>query len=180
MSLHIQPPPALTGSGEAQLRQLYGYLFRLSEQLNVAMDTVTGGGAAPVVYGGASPVGEGTEGASAKDALHALIVNTAEIIRREMDELQTVLHGEYTALSQKWGLYQAQMENTVTATAEGILQQYGFAADIEALEAQAAGFSRYRVRTEGYIRQGFIDRDSAGVPVIGIAIGLLGGFLINL
>jgi hypothetical protein len=51
------------------------------------------------------------------------------------------------------------------------VQQYGFEGDIESLEAQASDFERYRISTEGFIRQGFVERDAAGVPIIGIAIG---------
>ena len=98
-------------------------------------------------------------------------MNTAQTLRSEMDRLETVLRSDYQAVSSQWGLYKEQMHNTITATAEGIVQQYGFDADIESLEARASGFERYRISTEGFIRQGFVERNEAGVPIIGIAIG---------
>ena len=36
----IETPPALTGEVEQQLKQIYSYLFRLSEALNVALDNL--------------------------------------------------------------------------------------------------------------------------------------------
>lgn len=176
MSLRVELPPALNGGSDAKLQQLYGYLFRMAEQLNVALDGISSGGgstAAAAVYKPSALAGSGTASytGEAGDELRALIVNTAEIIRSEMDALRQTLRGEYTAMSDRWGIYREQMENTITATAEAVVQQYGFAADIETLEEQAAGFSRYCTETQGYIRQGFVERDSAGVPILGIAIG---------
>lgn len=172
MNLRVELPPVLAGSSEARLQQLYGYLFRMAEQLNVAMDGLGAGGGTASNTGGSSSVRKNAEDVQDSQAeLRALIVNTAEIIRSEMDKLEATLQGRYTAISEQWGVYQEEMQNTITATAEGVLQQYGFASSIETLEEQAAGFARYRTETQGYIRQGFIERDSAGVPIIGIAIG---------
>ena len=147
---------------------LYGYLYRMAEQLNVALEALEIGGGTVQSYGITLPSQTET---GARDALQALIVNTAETIHREMDSLEQVLRSEYAAMSSQWGVYKEQMQNTITATAEGIVQRYGFSADIESLEAEAAGFERYRIATEGFIRQGFVERDEDGVPIIGIAIG---------
>lgn len=171
MSLHVEMPPALHGSGAEQLQQLYGYLFRMAEQLNVAMDGMNGSAASATVQSLASRNGNPPYTGTAGDELRALIVNTAEIIHSEMDTLEKSLRGEYTAMSDRWGIYREQMENTITATAESVVQQYGYTASIETLEEQAAGFARYCTETQGYIRQGFVERDSTGVPIIGIAIG---------
>lgn len=169
MSVRMELPPVLSGTEGARLQQLYGYLYRMAEQLNVALDglgTAAVGSTDLIAGAGSTPyAGE------ARDSLQALIVNTAEIIRSEMDILQQSLRGEYTAMSNRWGIYKEQMENTITATAEAVVQQYGYTASIETLQEQAAGFERYCTETQGYIRQGFIDRDSDGVPILGIAIG---------
>ena len=166
MSAVIEMPPVLTGAdGQA----LYRYLYRMAEQLNVALEQINGdvGGRTELLHGRETTLSQ----QNARDELQALIVNTAQIIRSEMDRLETVLRSDYAAVSNRWGLYKEQMHNTITATAEGIVQQYGFEADIESLEAQALDFERYRICTEGFIRQGFVERNEAGVPIIGIAIG---------
>ena len=159
--------PSLVAVSDPQA--LYGYLFRMAEQLNVALGEMNGSGGSPVSAGAGSALNPTEQ--SARDELKALIVNTAETLRSEMDRLETVLRSDYAAVSSQWGVYKEQMQNTITATAEGIVQQYGYDGDIEALEAQAAGFERYRISTEGFIRQGFVERNEAGVPIIGIAIG---------
>lgn len=146
---------------------VYQYLFRLSEMLNLAaeqldrtIDTKTQD---------AVPVAAMKSGASSSaQELKALIVNTATIVRKEMDELSTELHGQYTAISEEFGTYQKDLTSTITATAEGILQQYNYESRLDALDASAAGFESYKTRTEGYIRQGIIDEEN---PEIGIAIG---------
>ena len=167
MSAVIEMPPVLTGAdGQA----LYRYLYRMAEQLNVALEAVQSHGGVSLVRSvGAEAPSPAAQ--SARDELKALIVNTAQTLRSEMDRLETVLRSDYQAVSSQWGLYKEQMHNTITATAEGIVQQYGFDADIESLEARASGFERYRISTEGFIRQGFVERNEAGVPIIGIAIG---------
>lgn len=171
MSIKIETPPSLNGGAEAQLKQLYSYLYRLSENLNVALNNLpenrVGGS------GAVSSTATGNEQKSAEtyDELRSLIVSSAEITRSEMERLESRLEGSYEAISGQWGSYKEQMHSTITATARDVLQSYGFQGQIETLEAQAAGFEAYRVRSEGYIRSGFIDYDSDGVPIVGIAIG---------
>lgn len=167
MSAVIEKPPFLIGSDP---QALYSYLYRMAEQLNVALGELEGGGVDGSARLPAAPHLPAIA-QTAQDELKALIVNTAETLHREMDRLETVLRSDYAAVSNQWGVYKEQMHNTITATAEGIVQQYGFTADIESLEAQASGFAQYRISTEGFIRQGFLERNAAGVPIIGIAIG---------
>ena len=167
MSAVIEKPPFLIGSDP---QALYSYLYRMAEQLNVALGELEGGSADGSARLSAAPHLPAIA-QTAQDELKALIVNTAETLHREMDRLETVLRSDYAAVSNQWGVYKEQMHNTITATAEGIVQQYGFTADIESLEAQASSFAQYRISTEGFIRQGFLERNAAGVPIIGIAIG---------
>lgn len=177
MSISVEMPPAPIGTAEQQLRQLYGYLFRMAEQLNVAAVSVGSGGSFVKTAGSSVKAGAGTpNGTAAPDGalyeeLRALIINTAELLRKEMDTLELTLQGSFEAISSQWGVYREQMQANIVATAEGVLQSYGYDAAIEALQSQAAGFEAYRLHTEGFIRQGFIDRDANGVPIIGIAIG---------
>lgn len=165
---YMEMPPVLTGGGAEALQRLYGYLFRMAEQMNVAQAELGGTGVQALGSGaGADSLSYG----STRDQLQALIVNTAETLRREMDRLEQVLRSEYQAVSSQWGVYKEQISATITATAEGVVQQYGFASELDALSAQATEFDRYRVSTEGFIRQGFVERNEQGVPIIGIAIG---------
>lgn len=175
MSIRIETPPTLNGETEAKFSQLARYLFRLSETLNVVLSDVrlqntsgtNGSGAADGM-----PVAGGTsEKGSAYEELKALIVNTATMVRLEEKRLRDEFTSRYTAISDDWGRYQQDMSRTVEETARGVVDSYGYDASISTLAEQAAGFANYQTHTEGFIRQGFIDYDSDGVPIIGIAIG---------
>lgn len=149
---------------------VYQYLFRLSEALNLAMEQLDR--TIDTKAQDAVQVISAKNGASdSSQELKALIVSTASIIRKEMDTYQTELHGQYEAISEEFGSYQESLDATITATADGILQEYGFASRLDALDSKAAGFEQYRTKTEGFIKQGFIEYDDNGAPVIGIAIG---------
>lgn len=160
--MYMESPP-----GELTGRALYDYLFRLSEALNVAMaQTEASVQEQKEAAASISPAAK-----KANEELKSLIMNTANIVCREMDELSTQLHGQYTVISEEFGMYREELTSTITATAEGILQQYNYESRLDALDGKAAGFDSYRNRTEGYIRQGFIDYDESGMPILGVAIG---------
>lgn len=170
MSIRIETPPADT-------RQLYAYLYRLSQDLNVALNSLDAAVANQSAYrsvnAGGGESGDPTLGSlgSVYNRLRSLIINTAEVIRQEMDVLEVTLNSRYEAVSSQWGTFRESIQSTITATAAAILQELNYEGSIAALQAQAAGFSQYMVRTQGYIKSGFIDYDEQGVPIIGIAVG---------
>ena len=174
MAVKVETPPALTGEAEQQLRQVYSYLFRLSENLNVALNNLSGEGYASAVgiAGGAVNDGSGSNsdnGYSSEYAeLRSLIINTAQIVRNEMDILETELESNYEAISAEWGAYQENVKSTITATANEVIQELEYDSRIESLEAS---FSEYKIHAEGYIKSGFVEYDENNVPIIGIAIG---------
>lgn len=174
----IETPPVLNGTQEQQIRQLYGFLFRMSENLNVALNnlTVDNFASAGEYAAVANPASKGQQPGGDKTAdsyneLKALIVNTASIIQSTIDKVETTLSSKYAAISDEWGSYQENISNTIEATADGVIQRYGYDAEIRTLQELAAGFSAYQINTEGYIKQGFIDYDENNVPILGIAIG---------
>lgn len=177
MKLKVETPPNLTGSPEQQLKIVYSYLFRLSENLNVALSNLNEDNFSSAMQlsdtssNGGQGGGTGKNTAAAYNELRALVVNTAEIIRSEIDVLQIELNSQYDAISGEWGAFQENIDTTIEATATEVVQQFNYDARLETLETEAAGFSEYQVKTEGYIKSGFIDYDENGVPIIGIAIG---------
>lgn len=44
MAERVETPPSLRGTAEQQLQQLYSYLFRFAERLNVILDSLSGTG----------------------------------------------------------------------------------------------------------------------------------------
>lgn len=174
MAVKVETPPILGGTGEQQIKQVYAYLFRLAENLNVALNNLTednfSAGSPLSKYSsnnGLTESGGKTPG-QVYNELKSLIINTAEVIRHEMDLLEVSLSSEYEAISSQWGSFQESIDTKITATAESILQELNYQGQIDTV---AAEFNRYKIETSGYIKSGFIDYDENGVPIIGIAIG---------
>ena len=167
----ISPPGA---------EDLRTYLFRLAEQLNLALASLDG--ASPAVQTAQNTPGASGDPAAAQSAapataaetyaaLRSLIANTAGTVRSELVRTESGLRADYTALSDRFGALSESITDTVTATAGAVVRSLGYDAAIDTLSNRQAGFDEYRVSTEGYIRQGFIDYDEQGLPIVGIAIG---------
>lgn len=177
MSFRVETPPALRGEPEQQIALMSSYLYRLSEMLNVALNSLSTGS-----YTSATEVQAAKAGSAAKvqdtdavvasyNELRGLINNTSIYVHSEIERISTELERQYVAISNDWGTFQENISSSIEATAEGIVQSYGYDAEIQTLHDEAAGFSAYKISTEGYIRQGFIDYDENNIPIVGIAIG---------
>lgn len=179
MGIRVETPAALKGTPEQQLLQMYSYLFRLSENLNVALNSLNKDNYASATElnavngssGGSGGASGSVDLSDSYSELRSLIVNTADIVRAEMNKKTSELSSQYTAMSEEWGSYQETVTSTIETTANSIVQSYGYDAKIESLQEQASGFSEYQISTEGYIRQGFIDYDENNIPIVGVAIG---------
>ena len=180
MAIKIETPAVPKGTQEQQMRKMYSFLFRLSEKLNVALNNLTednfssatlmklnSAGSTNVVTGGSNKA----DIQKTYNELKSLIINTAKITKKEIDELYIELESNYEALSKEWGSYQENINTTITTTAESTIANYNFFSRLDALDEAIAGFSSYIVESEGYIKPGFIDKDENGVPIVGIAIG---------
>lgn len=177
MGIRIETPPGLKGTPEQQLSQMYAFLFRLSENLNVALNNLTQENytaASQIAASGVASSGHGSSIdpnlATSYNELRALINNTATVVRHEITTLENGLKDKYVATSE-WGTFQESFVSTVQNEAKAVVNGYGYDSRLTALDEEAAGFSEYQISTEGYIREGFIDYDDNGVPIIGIAIG---------
>ena len=154
-------PPALQGDEIRQLQQLYSYLYAMSEKLNAAMievDVQTKQEIRSTATGQAKTQAEGF------GTLKSLIIKTAEIVRTEMQEISTQLHGETMAVSAEVGTLEQTLDTTIRATAEGVLQDYHFSE----LVTDTNTNTFYRTQTNQYIFTGILDTNTGKV---GIAIG---------
>ena len=160
-NVFFDSPPVLQGNEATQLRQLYAHLYALSEKLNAAMIEVDVQAKQEIERTASGQAQTQAEGFS---TLKSMIIKTAEIVRTEMQEISTELHGETQAISADIGALEQTMDATIRATAEGILQDYHF----EELVTDTATNTFYRQQTNQYIFTGLISDD----PVqYGIAIG---------
>lgn len=156
-------------------RATYDYLYRMTEQLNLALSNLgaenfaANSTARQVLSGGMS----GEQKKTLMDGLgnlKSLIIKTADVVQAEMDVLKVSLESKYVAVSD-YGTYQENIESQLTATAASIEQAISYHAELsDALGGVSDEFEDYTVEVQGYIRQGIIGYDGA-VPVIGIAIG---------
>lgn len=180
MMQNILPPPALQGDERAQLTQLYRYLFRLSEQLNVGLSALEGGSAtvmraqngsgSALSPAGTDPEQFWTEADAQYNSLKSLIIKTANIVRSEMDQIVTNLGSEYVAVSE-WGEYKESVSREIEDTAKYTMENFEYNEEILNIPKMAAIFDSYRIEATGYIRRGIIGFDDENFPIFGIAIG---------
>lgn len=170
MSLNTMPMPP--GGID---RTVYDYLYRVTEQLNLALTNLgtenfaADSAARQVLAGGMS-----AEQKKAMEAglgnLKSLIIKTADAVQAEVEALEISLESKYVAVSD-FGAYQEDIAARLTATAASIEQAISYYAALsDALGGVSDEFDAYTVEVAGYIRQGIIGYEDA-VPVIGIAIG---------
>lgn len=159
-------PPHFSGTPDAQIQQVYSYLYRLVESLNVAAEGIN---RVKTVTEKVSASSSGGPVPEAKDIeeVKALINSTA----KRLNDAITGVSGDVDSLESRFGTYESTITQTIEETAAAMITQYGFEASIAALNEQAAGFAAYKLETEGFIKQGFVTTDAQGVPQIGIAIG---------
>ena len=177
MMQNILPPPTLQGDERAQLTQVYRYLFRLSEQLNVSLSALEGRTATMARPSGGARSPEGTDAeqfwadADAQySSLKCLIIKTANLVRAEMDQIVTNLGSEYVAVSE-WGAYKEEVSREIVDTAKYTLENFEYNEEILNIPEMAAIFDSYRIETTGYIKRGIIGFDDENYPILGIAIG---------
>ena len=171
MNLNLSNPPRLTGGTEDQLRQITSYLYQLQRDLNVALDSVDS-----VVSQAAEDTAKAAEGTVSETAksLKSLIIKTAGVIQKEMDEWTETLSGSYLAISD-FGTYQEEVSQEITATATDIVNRFNYESNLAAmvaeLEAENTVLKTYKVETEQYTKSGLLYYDDDEVPVYGYAVG---------
>ena len=164
-------PPAPNGSPQQMAVAQYAYLFQMAQQLNLALGQLESGGTGAASGGGTSThQGTGRKESTGYQELKSLIVKTARLVKRQMEQLSARLEGEYVAVSD-FGTYVERLSAYLEANPEALTQYYSFFADLQAsTETVSAAFEQYRLETEGYIRTGIVCYDGA-VPQYGVAVG---------
>ena len=160
-------PPTLSGEEREQLQQLYRYLNAMSEKLNTALMSISIEQMEPEVAQTIRTAG-GEAVEKNYTSLKTMIIKTAEIVRHEMDEITTTLRDEYVALSEQFGTYESSLQNTITATAQGVVENFHYEERISGLEEDAEGLTN---KLDSYIFMGIIGHDAQDNPITGIAIG---------
>lgn len=169
--VYFDGPTTLIGSEQEQLRQIYSYLYAMSEKLNEAMNSITEENMDQEIQVKINQIPSKEDRTQEANALKSLIIKTAQIVRSEMDEIRTTLESNYQAISEEFGEYNRNLTSNITATAEGILQDYRFEERIQSNTDTMEGFIH---KTNQYIYSGLIDTVTEGGVTrerYGIAIG---------
>ena len=162
----FESPPMTTGTDAQKLSQVYSYLYQLSEQLNATLNNLTienfSTEVAQRIEQAASSEEQKKAQAEQANTLKALIIKTANVVRAEMDLLETTLHSEYLAISDDFGTYKEEAEGRFTATANGLEMVN------TRTEQVSSDLDTYKTQMAGSIRMGYFPLN--GTLVYGIAI----------
>jgi len=159
-------PPVLNGGEKEQITQLQRYLTAMSEKLNIALMDISVEQMDPTARTVITTAEARNE--ETVNSLKTMIIKTASIVRHEMDMISTTLTDNYTALSEQFGAYERNLNSEITATAEGILQDYQYEERVSGLEDEAGNTDVFIRRINQYIFSGLIDEINGKY---GIAIG---------
>lgn len=176
MKFTVDPPPILSGKEAAQLIQLREYLYQFHEGLNTALTSLDSSNFTPETAEALEAAQKNASGKTMSEqsnTLKSLIVKTAKTVQVEMDRLETELKSSYLALSD-FGAFQQQLSQQITATAEGVVQNFASSETITTLQKGMVDFEKFETTTNQYIKTGLLyyeDVNGVQVPRYGVAVG---------
>ena len=166
MPYTFERPPELR-----DLNQVYSYLYRMSEELEGALNNITSSDIKDLETKVESALAKGTGNATGTAALDqkanelkALIVMTADNVQSAMDEIVTELHGNYVA-SSDFGTYSLDYFRQITNNAYGDENIYQYMTQVQ------AGNDSFIQNTQARIRTGLLYVDDGGTAHYGVAVG---------
>lgn len=160
----LSTPPMIQGSDARSLLEVRRYLFRLVDELNMSLNSLTVENFAPDA---AEQIGGKKLSEAAKkqldqtqSELKSLIIKNANEVNAEIEEINHSLESNYVAVSD-FGTFQENIKSEVSETAAALQTN---------IYATSQIVDQYINTTQGYIRQGVV-RYEGLTPIIGIAIG---------
>lgn len=169
----FEAPPIAAGTEAQQLSRVYSYLYQLSDKLNHTLTSLTADNFADGEAAAIRTLADGTVArtqAEQANTLRSLIIKTADVVRSEMDVLETQLRTDYVAESE-FGQFVEGLDATIRATADGVVQGYNYSGQIVALQSDMTSFETYQTTTQAYIKTGLLYFDQDNLPVYGVAVG---------
>lgn len=172
MKYAMSPPPGASGTEMQQLAKMRSWLYQMNEQLNIALSNLDAGNFA---QGTAQAIQEVAENkwdgklSSQYETLKALIIKTADTVESQIEAVEMELNSSYIAKSE-WGTYEEILKAEMEATAQGVVQAYGYDAQLSAANDQIADFEDYKINTQQYIKTGLLYYEDS-VPRYGVAVG---------
>lgn len=183
-----EKPPMLSGTTQQQVNALRDYLFRMASSLETAAAAPAESSAVTLVTrkDGTKVYEKGGDGATAdavrKNAqeLRSLIIKTANGLGEDIaagdaavsayaDRKTETYDSRYVAQSD-YGSFTENIGATITATARGVVDSYGYTASISSLQADLGLMQDYFTAVNGEIRRGIVEDPDTHEYVTGIAI----------
>lgn len=176
MAFLLPPPPSASGGDTDRLNALHSWLYQMSEQLTYALNHLedTADNAQKVIQQTRQEtMGDSSDISGQSESLKSLIIKTAHTVRQGMEQIRQELKNDYLAISD-FGEYREQVTNQITASAQGVLQEFQHGETVTSLKQGQAGFQSYVTETNQYIKTGYLfneQQGGVGVPVYGVAVG---------
>ena len=171
----IETPGIPSGNEQEKLEQMYRYLCRLADDLNVNLQAIGGNDLTDderqvmqqILVKSAEDAGVQPESVSGQmlqmESLKSLIIKTAQFVQTQLDEYKLNLLRETVADGQ-FGKYLKRTKLDVDVTPEGIQQNYSLQETVE-------GLMKADINARSYIKTGYLHDDENHLPVYGVAIG---------
>ena len=168
--IHIDAPPKL------QDPEAYRYLFRIAQDLNLALTSIDEGNMTPaaaekLATGGSAAKAAKEETERQAATLKGLIVKTATTVKQEMDALEVKLDGKYVAESD-FGRYVDETKTAIELLPDSVTLKVLDTQTITDMGTAIGQLQAYNVESEGYVKSGIVGYDPETLaPELGIAIG---------
>lgn len=170
--MSIPLPRQITGSGQEQLRQIQSYLFRLSQELELALGTVdkqllTLRDTAAQTERTVQAVSESQNPKAQFSSLKALIIKSADIVNAYSEEISRKLSGEYVAQSD-YGTFRQETRQEIRENSQEITRAFS---NMQVIEDTLAELNGAVTQVNAWIKTGKLGEDQDSVPIYGVEIG---------
>lgn len=156
-------------TADGQLRQLRSYLYQLTEQLNLAMESVDSEiskqnqTVSDAVAASDTPEGK----LKTFNSVKALIIKSADIINAYTDEITRQLDGQYVAQSE-FGTYTETTSQQIAENSTSIVQLFQ---NLQTISDTVDSIEETSILANAYIKTGLLYYADDGAPVYGLEIG---------
>lgn len=172
---YFAPPVELHGNTDQQISDIYTYLFKLANQLNLRFEETTPAAIFAEVNKALEHADSGQETNQAiadnYQQLKALVIKTADYTAGTGNSKIEEYYGTFVAKSE-FGEYKEQTNATITQTSTDLTQMYEYAASLGILGngESDVDITDIETWTQAYIKSGLLYYDNA-TPKFGVAVG---------
>lgn len=172
---YFAPPVELRGNTDQQISDIYTYLFKLANQLNLSFEHTTPAAIFEEVNKALEHADSGKETDKAivdnYQQLKALVIKTADYTAGTGNSKIEEYYGTFVAKSE-FGEYKEETNATITQTSTDLTQMYEYAASLGILGngESDVDITDIETWTQAYIKSGLLYYDNA-TPKYGVAVG---------